>query len=492
MSFKNKLKEAYSNKVTAPKGYQELNNKIEIKKTHHNAFKTIKWVSIGSLSLVGTFVLVIASVAIFSNMKITENFADSVKKARFSMYDTNLLESETFKRLNNITYDEEKKNEPISEDFVAYVNKFGEKTYQGFDKSSNFAYSPLMAYTQMDLISLALSDNEAIAEVDDALGTSNKTLRGTNVYNAMLNNSYADKKEKSTVQAKNAVFYDPYRPQSDIKQEFLTGLTSRRAEVYNVSYDSDRDINSILQWIDESVNEKGFFNKDDLDLDNNPNKYSFMMFVSSLYFDNAWRSKYVTKDTKDDTFYLSNGETVTTKFMNHVIISHFKDFGDYVSVKDDYRYGYCVEYFVPKKIEDSIFDVLPNDFLTRETEEKEYGPISLSVPKLDMTCKCEITDIIKGAGIQKMYDETGNCLLNACETPTFEFSYVKCTKQKTSVSFDEDGTVVKTVTFSVGNGGQSARPGNGYEVTLNQPFVYVIKDSNGLPLVLGAVNNPIA
>ena len=55
----------------------------------------------------------------------------------------------------------------------------------------------------------------------------------------------------------------------------------------------------------------------------------------------------------------------------------------------------------------------------------------------------------------------------------------------------EDGTVVKTVTFSVGNGGQSARPGNGYEVTLNQPFVYTIKDRDGLPLVLGAVNNPI-
>jgi len=490
MSFKNKLKEAYSNKVTAPKGYQELNNKVEIKKTHHNAFKTIKWVSIGSLSLVGTFVLVIASVAIFSSMQIHESVADSVKKARFSMYDTNLLESETFKRLNNITYDEEKKNEPISEDFVTYVNKFSEKTYQGFNKSSNFAYSPLMAYTQMDLISLALSDDEAIAEVNAALGTNDMEFRGTNVYNAMLNNSYADKKEKSTVQAKNAVFYDPYRPRSDIKQEFLTGLTSRRAEVYNVSYDSDRDINSILQWIDESVNEKGFFSKDDLDLDNNPNKYSFMMFVSSLYFDNSWSSKYVAKDTKDDIFYLSNGETVTAKFMNHAIYNEYRDFGDYVSVKDDYRYGYSVEYFVPKKIEDNIFDVLPNDFLTKEVEVKR-APISLSVPKLDTTCKSEITDIIKGAGIQKMYDETGNCLLNACETPTFEFSWVKCTKQKTSVSFDEDGTVVKTVTFSVGNGGVSARPGNGYEVTLNQPFVYTIKDRDGLPLVLGAVNNPI-
>ena len=489
MSLKNKLKEAYSNKVTAPKGYQELNNKVEIKKTHHNAFKTIKWVSIGSLSLVGTFVLVVASVAIFSSMQIHESIADSVKKARFSMYDTNLLESETFKHLNNITYDQEKKNEPISEDFVTYVNSFTEKTYQGFNKSSNFAYSPLMAYTQMDLISLALSDDEAIAEVNAALGTSDIELRGTNVRNAMLNNSYANKEYKSTVQTKNAVFYDPYRAESDISQQFLTGLTARRAEAYSVSYDLDKDINNILKWIDESVNENGFLSRDDLDID----KYTFMMFVSSLYFDNSWSNKYVAKNTKNDTFHLSNGETVTTKFMNHVILNDYCDFGDYVSVKDDYRFGYYVEYFVPKKLEDNIFDVLPNDFLTKEVEPR-HAPISLSVPKLDMACKSDITDIIKGTGIQKMYKyERGHHYIdNACETPNFEdASYVKCTKQKTSVSFDEDGTVVKSITFSVANGTDSMPTSNGFEIVLNQPFVYCIKDRDGLPLVLGAVNNPI-
>lgn len=489
MSLKNKLKEAYSNKVTAPKGYQELNNKVEIKKTHHNAFKTIKWVSIGSLSLVGTFVLVAASVAIFSSMQIHESIADSVKKARFSMYDTNLLESETFKHLNNITYYQEKKNEPISEDFVTYVNSFTEKTYQGFNKSSNFAYSPLMAYTQMDLISLALSDDEAIAEVNAALGTSDMEFRGTNVRNAMLNNSYANKEYKSTVQTKNAVFYDPYRAESEINQNFLAGLTTRRAEAYSMSYDLDKDINNILEWIDESVNENGFLSKDDLDID----RYTFMMFVSSLYFDNSWSNKYVSKNTKNDTFHLSNGETVTTKFMNHVIHNEYRDFGDYISVKDDYRYGYYVEYFVPKKLEDNIFSVLPNDFLTKEVEVKR-APISLSVPKLDMTCKSDITDVIKGTGIQKMYKyERGHHYIdNACETPNFEdASYVKCTKQKTSVSFDEDGTVVKSITFSVANGTDSMPFNNGYQVTLNQPFIYCIKDRDGLPLVLGAVNNPI-
>ena len=94
-----------------------------------------------------------------------------------------------------------------------------------------------------------------------------------------------------------------------------------------------------------------------------------------------------------------------------------------------------------------------------------------------------------------MYEyKSGHSYLdNACETPNFDdASWVKLTKQKTSVSFDEDGTVVKSITFSIGNGTDSYHPSNGYEVTLNQPFVYVIKDSNGLPLVLGTVNNPKA
>ena len=149
---------------------------------------------------------------------------------------------------------------------------------------------------------------------------------------------------------------------------------------------------------------------------------------------------------------------------------------------------------MPKKLEDNIFNVLPNDFLTKEVEPK-YTAISLSVPKLDMTCKSDITDIIKGTGIQKMYGyEPGHSKLdNACETPNSgDASWVKLTQQKTSVSFDEDRTLVKSITFSIGNGTDSYHPSNGYEVTLNQPFVYVIKDSNGLPLVLGTVNNPKA
>ena len=404
---------------------------------------------------------------------------------RSNCHDTNLIESETFKYLNSVTYDAAKTDLELDPEFITYVNNFAEKTYSGFDKTSNFAYSPLMVYTQMDLISLALSTPETINEMNTALGTEDTALRGRNVYKAMMNNSYANKEQRSTVQAKNAVFFDHERALSNINPTFLEGLTNRRAEVYDMRFGSAYDVNNILKWIDQSVNEDNFITKEDLDIKGD----TFIAFISSLYFDNAWQKKYVSKDTKDDTFYLSDGSTVTTKFMNHTIFTEFKDFGNYVSVTDYYKFGYNVEYFVPKKIEDDIFNLLSADFLTKEPVEKRNQPVSLSMPKFEAACKNDITDIVKGAGIETMYKGLpNNCLENAVETPSFLYSYIQHTKQKTTVSFDEDGTVVKTVTFSMGAGGMDGAPGS--DVNLNQPFVYCIKDRSGLPLVLGAITNP--
>ena len=487
MSFKSKLKEAYSNKVTDPKDYKELQEKVEIKETRHYLFKALKLTGLCALGSVGVFVLAIGATVLISGMQINENVADSVKKARFSMYDTNLIESETFKYLNSVTYDAAKNDLEIDPEFITYVNNFAEKTYSGFNKTGNFAYSPLMVYTQMDLISLALSTPETINEMNTALGTEDTALRGRNVCRAMMNNSYADKGQKSTVQAKNAVFFDHKRASSNINPTFLEGLTNRRAEVYGMSFDSAYDVNNILKWVDQSVNENNYIAKEDLDIQDD----TFIAFISSLYFDNAWQKRYVTRDTRDDTFYLSDGSTVTTKFMNHVTFTELKDFDNYVSVTDYYKYGYYVEYFVPKKIEDNIFNLLPADFLTKEPVEKHNQPVSLSMPKFEAVCKNEITDIVKGAGIETIYKGLpNNCLENAVENPEFLYSYIQRTKQKTTVSFDEDGTIVKTVTFSYGAAGTSTAPG-GSQVDLNQPFVYCIKDRSGLPLVLGAITNPI-
>jgi serine protease inhibitor len=67
-------------------------------------------------------------------------------------------------------------------------------------------------------------------------------------------------------------------------------------------------------------------------------------------------------------------------------------------------------------------------------------------------------------------------------------SYIKQIKQKNEVSFTIDGTKIKSLAIA---GGSSAAPAKGtLEVKLNQPFIYVIRDSTNIPLYIGHFDNP--
>jgi serine protease inhibitor len=63
-------------------------------------------------------------------------------------------------------------------------------------------------------------------------------------------------------------------------------------------------------------------------------------------------------------------------------------------------------------------------------------------------------------------------------------------KQKNKVSFNEDGTTIKSVTWTGFGAGSAGPMPDGIEVQLNQPFIYVIYDENDLPLYVGNVVNP--
>ena len=101
MKLDKKLKESYNKQVSKPDDYQDLAHNLSIKKTHHTLFKSLKISGLVAASLVGIFVLVVAGSFLISSIQTVDNFK-SVKKARFSIYDTNLVKSATFKSLNNI------------------------------------------------------------------------------------------------------------------------------------------------------------------------------------------------------------------------------------------------------------------------------------------------------------------------------------------------------------------------------------------------------
>ena len=484
MKLDKKLKEAYNQQVTKPNGRQEVLKKANVDKTHHTFFKSLKITGLVAASLVGVLVLAVGGV-ILANSIHTVTKDQSIKKARFSIYDTNLLKNETFNLLNNISYTEELENNPIDVNFLNKVNEFASNTFVLSNEDKNIAYSPLMLYTQLDLISCAVSDNETKEQFDNALLIDNANTRQSNIYKAMRNNFFVNKENKNTVQAKNAVFVDALLGAAE---QFVADMTNRNAEVYEMDFRNKNDVNQAAEWINQSVNEPGFVDADYFELQED----SAILFASTLYFDNSWSRKYKVQDTKADNFYLSDGSTTSVKFMNHAYYGPITEYDKYVSLTDYYSSGYSIQYFVPKNISDNIFNLLPDNFLNNIDSDEHSRAISLSLPKFSLTCDSRLTDMIKSLGVTNPYVFRSNHLKNAFkDAESLEYSYLVYTKQKTNVSFDEDGTVVKSLTFSMGAAGKAANPNShAYEVQLNQPFVYCIRDRQKLPLIVGSVLNP--
>ena len=481
MSLNKFLKNAYNSKVTAPHGYEEVADSVVVKRTHHSFFKALKLTGVVAASTVGVFVLVAAGSVLITSLRINSH-PESVQKARFSVYDANLIKTPTFQRLNTINYTAEQEKNPIDADFKYGVDQFACDSFATLDKTENYAYSPLMLYTQLDLISCAVSDEETMDQFDNVL-SGDASLRKTGIATSMRNNFFANDERKCTVQAKNAVFLEE---EFGAKDQFVKDMTERNAEVFEMDFQNSEDVGKACQWANASVNQPGFLKAEDLKIEDD----SAMLFLSTLYFDNAWSNRFVKEETKPDDFHLLDGTTVTKDFMNHVTYAGFTDQITYVSVTDTYKSNYSIQYFVPKNVKDNIFELLPKDFLFKQDQKKEI--VSLSLPKMSLTCESDLSQMVQDLGITNPYVKKSNHLRNAFRrSDEIVYSYLNYTKQKTNVSFDEDGTIVKSITISLGATATSAAESHdGYHVELNQPFVYCIRDPMGLPLIVGSVLNP--
>ncbi len=199
MRLEDKINKAYNEKVTEPNNYQELEDKIGVKKTHHYLFQSLKITGIVAASTIGFIILAAAGVVLAASIHVHDDGVKSLRKTKFTVYDTNLVKSETFKALNTITYNEQKENNPINAHFIDDVNGFANNSFSYFNKENNLAYSPLMLYSQLDLISLAASDDETKTQFDQVLNNNDKDLRADNIAAAMKNNFFVDATSQSTV-----------------------------------------------------------------------------------------------------------------------------------------------------------------------------------------------------------------------------------------------------------------------------------------------------
>jgi serpin B len=158
---------------------------------------------------------------------------------------------------------------------------------------------------------------------------------------------------------------------------------------------------------------------------------------------------------------------------------------------------------VPKNIEDDIFELTKDvnifvdnleNYIKDESEYSSWYTINLTTPKFTLKTDLDFKPSLTNLGFGDIFNPNIDSFKNAFndENLVNYNIYVDKMKQRNQVEFNEDGTIVKSLSTAHFGKASSAPPGTGntLDVELNQPFIYIIRDINDTPIFVGHVDNP--
>ena len=444
------------------------------------------------LATISIATLCIISIPIIKSLETKETFKQF--KKQYSQSELRQIEQDSFKKLNDVTYPESNQTCIVSDEYRNSIIEFSNKIYS-YIHQENSSFSPLNLHMTLSILSLASNNEIALSALDNLLGM-NKETRENDFINAYINDYYYN--SYGTIQMYNGYFSTN---EYEENQDFISSLTRHYTEAYRVNFKSDNAINKILDWVDQKVQDKNFLNKKDLEI----KESTAFILMSTLYFKNSWWTSFNTKDTKKDSFYLEDGSELDISYLFHSYYGDCYDYGDYISCYDYYTNGSKIKYLIPKNdISKSIFELIQDENIFKDDETRKIIPksdwlqnpiINLRVPKFENEFMIDFSPILKENGLEYLFNEGSHSFDYVFSNLPFDQSiYLSYVKQKNHISFDEDGTTIKSVTFAMGDNKATAMPpmtADTIEVNLNRPFVYIVYDSNDLPIFVGNVNNPI-
>ncbi len=491
--FKEQFKKDFEESSNTNLSFDTTQLEPNSRKSKHK-IKPYKLGLIVTAAVILGIIAVPASLILFSSLKIEESVKTSNR--RYSLNEIRIAESNTFKKLNTVSYPDGGAPSPIKtteEESKAY-NNFSNLTYHALvdtSKKDNMSYSVVGLYSMINEMTNATSREELKEKFNTLLGL-NEGSRVTFYDKVMKANSFAS--DESTIQLKNSAFFNN---EFNYNQEFVNSLTKLYCEAYQINFESEAS--KMVEWVNQAVNSNGFIDDKFLEINDETQLYLF----STLYFKNAWASKYLSENNIKDDFYLTSDKTVKATYMNHSYYSQcYYDYGSYISVKDYYfSRRASVTYIVPKKVEDNVFDLTKDVNIFEEKDEnivknEGYGSImvNLSTPKFTTKSDVDFQKCLDNLGFGEIYNPNIDSFKNAFDDEKLEDYniYIQKIKQKNEVEFNEDGSIVKSVAMaSFGAGGAAAPMENDtLDVKLNQPFIYIIRDINGTPIFVGHVDNP--
>lgn len=350
-------------------------------------------------------------------------------------------------------------------------------------ENQNLVYSPLNVYMALAMLA-ETTEGESRAQILSLLGADSIEALRTQAH-AVWNANYSDDGAVTSILASSLWLNESV---SFRKETLDTLAKTYYASSYLGNMGDAAFADAMRAWINAQTG--GLLKEYVSDIELTPN--TVMALITTIYFQAKWADEFNESRTEERTFHAASGD-VPCDFMHSTDVYGSYFWGEkFGASRIRLEHSGAMWFLLPDEgvtIEELLRDGQALDFMCAngDWENQKTLRINFAVPKFDVKSRIDLTAGLQSLGVTDCFD-----------AKTADFSPLVTKEQPiwlgkaehgARVSIDEEGVTAAAYTVMM-MAGAAMPPEDEMDFTLDRPFLFVITGTDGLPLFVGAVNQP--
>lgn len=353
--------------------------------------------------------------------------------------------------------------EPIdSTNLIPFSSKSFSTLYQ---EESNMVYSPVSAY-----LALRLCSEDAIGETRHQI---QQTLNDSTVSIPSLLHQF---NKDDALSIRSSIWYDQSVSLSSSLQD---AADQYQAKLFQKNFKKEAVSKQISAWISDETN-------DTLSPALPIAEDTKMIYLNMVYFKDSWLVPFFQHKSPQD-FTNALGNTSSIPFLHGLFKEQpYIENEQYTAVQLAFEDGATLSVYLPTQGH-TIRDILADEswITSFQTQNVKKATVALSLPAFSQQQHHSIKDMLKKLGIHRGFDPD---LAQFASKSNHSSIYIDDVYQGVSFSLNETGAQAAAYTeIEMKTTGISEYD---IAVTLDHPFLYVLSTEEGIPLMIGYLQDP--
>ena len=240
---------------------------------------------------------------------------------------------------------------------------------------------------------------------------------------------------------------------------------------------------TINKWVSDQTEDR----IKDLIPEGSINPLTRLVLTNAIYFNATWKFPFKPEATTTGPFHLINGNDVTVPMMKQTEYFGYAESGNYLAVElpyDGNQLSMVILMNQTGKFSD-FENTLKSPAVKAIIDSLKNTRVALTMPKFEFESEFGLKETLMGMGMEEPFRDSADFSGMSKESDL----HIDDVVHKAFVSVDEAGTEAAAATGVIV--GTTSMPPEPVTVTLDRPFVFLIRDiKTGAILFIGRVMNP--